>query len=208
MLSHSKMRGDRAERRDKIKEESKERRDDKQRKLSPGQSTTATVKRLKGSSSNEKTQSRSGGTTNLPPKETKGSTGQIDIHKVTLDAVKVEEELAVGNSSGEDLAQFVNTCDDIRDICAQIACARAENDMDKIEKLKKEGSLKFLNLKMLNRFDKFRSKDVKEQLQGQRQRVDNHHLKLQNLLYEVIHLEKESKSCQTFRYVKFFILNN
>ena len=57
----------------------------------------------------------------------------------------------------------------------------------------------FLTMKKLNRLDKFRTKQSRETTQASRQRVDSFHLQLQNLLYEVLHLEKEVSKCLSFR---------
>ncbi len=56
-----------------------------------------------------------------------------------------------------------------------------------------------LTLKRLNRLDKLRARDGREQAQRAKQRVDALHLQLQNLLYEALHLQKEIAKCQQFR---------
>ena len=57
----------------------------------------------------------------------------------------------------------------------------------------------FLTFKKLNRLDKIRTKQCRETTQASRQRVDAFHLQLQNLLYEVLHLEKEVSKCLQFK---------
>ena len=65
--------------------------------------------------------------------------------------------------------------------------------------LRLEFSMHFLTLKKLNRLDKLRTKNSRETTGASRQRVDSFHLQLQNLLYEVLHLEKEVSKCLQFK---------
>ena len=65
--------------------------------------------------------------------------------------------------------------------------------------LRQEFSMHFLTMKKLNRLDKIRTKQSRDTTQAARQRVDSFHLQLQNLLYEVLHLEKEVSKCLQFR---------
>ena len=65
--------------------------------------------------------------------------------------------------------------------------------------LRLEFSMHFLTLKKLNRLDKLRTKNCRETTGSSRQRVDSFHLQLQNLLYEVLHLEKEVSKCLHFK---------
>ena len=60
-------------------------------------------------------------------------------------------------------------------------------------------SLHFLTLKKLNRLDKLRTRNSREATNQAKQRVDSLHLQLQNLLYEVLHLQKEVTKCQQFK---------
>jgi THO complex subunit 5 len=68
-----------------------------------------------------------------------------------------------------------------------------------LDELKVHGVLQFVSLKKLNRIAHFRSKKVKDSTSEAKLKVDQHHLKLQNLLYEVAHLEKEIGKCLQFR---------
>lgn len=65
--------------------------------------------------------------------------------------------------------------------------------------LRQEFSSHFLTLKKLNRLDKLRTKQSRDKTQASRQQVDSYHLQLQNLLYEVLHLEKEVSKCLQFK---------
>ena len=60
-------------------------------------------------------------------------------------------------------------------------------------------SMMFLTLKKLNRLDKIRTKKIRETTNASKQRVDAFHLQLQNLRYEVMHLQKEVAKCLQFR---------
>lgn len=65
--------------------------------------------------------------------------------------------------------------------------------------LRQEFASYFLTLKKLNRLDKLRTKQSRDNTQARRQQVDSYHLQLQNLLYEVLHLEKEVSKCLQFK---------
>lgn len=54
-------------------------------------------------------------------------------------------------------------------------------------------------MKSLNRLDKYRLKEARKNLFQAKDRVDQIHLQLQNLQYEVMHLQKEQKTCASFR---------
>jgi THO complex subunit 5 len=56
-----------------------------------------------------------------------------------------------------------------------------------------------MELKKLNRMEKFRTKFSRDSLTTAKTNVDNRHLQLQNLLYEVIHLKKEVLKCLQFK---------
>lgn len=56
-----------------------------------------------------------------------------------------------------------------------------------------------MELKNLNRMEKFRTKHARDSLITAKANVDKQHLQLQNLLYEVIHLKKEVMKCLQFK---------
>ncbi|QQP42471.1 Uncharacterized protein FKW44_017154, partial [Caligus rogercresseyi] len=67
-----------------------------------------------------------------------------------------------------------------------------------INELKTQIAMHFLSMKKLNRLDKIRLRRSREMTMQAKQRVDTFHLQLQNLKYEVMHLQKETK-CRQFR---------
>uniref|UniRef100_A0A8C2KAG9 THO complex 5 n=1 Tax=Cyprinus carpio TaxID=7962 RepID=A0A8C2KAG9_CYPCA len=60
-------------------------------------------------------------------------------------------------------------------------------------------SVHFITLKKLNRLAHMRLKKGRDQTHEAKQRVDVLHLQLQNLLYEVMHLQKEISKCLEFK---------
>lgn len=74
---------------------------------------------------------------------------------------------------------------------------------DDIRELQIQTSLAFLELKKLNRMEKFRTKFARDSLTAAKSAVDSKHLQLQNLLYEVMHLKKEVIKCLQFKCVGF-----
>uniref|UniRef100_A0A671P601 THO complex subunit 5 homolog n=1 Tax=Sinocyclocheilus anshuiensis TaxID=1608454 RepID=A0A671P601_9TELE len=77
---------------------------------------------------------------------------------------------------------------------------RAEGDQSvEIEERRTQCSVHFITLKKLNRLAHMRLKKGRDQTHEAKQRVDVLHLQLQNLLYEVMHLQKEIGKCLEFR---------
>jgi len=70
---------------------------------------------------------------------------------------------------------------------------------DEIRELQIQTSLAFIELKKLNRMEKFRTKSARDSLVAAKSSVDSRHLHLQNLLYEVMHLKKEVIKCLQFK---------
>ena len=68
-----------------------------------------------------------------------------------------------------------------------------------VSDLRVKSSLEFLSLKKLNRLDKFRMKASRDATAEAKQKVDGLHLQLQNLKYELSHLQKEITKCQQFK---------
>ena len=56
-----------------------------------------------------------------------------------------------------------------------------------------------LSLRKLNRVDKLRTRSSRDATAAAKQSADALHLQLQNLLYEVMHLEKEIDKCRQFK---------
>ena len=72
---------------------------------------------------------------------------------------------------------------------------------DSIEQKRVKATLQFVTLKKLNRLAHLRCKKARETTMGAKQRVDSLHLQLQNLLYEVMHVEREITKCREFKCV-------
>ena len=61
------------------------------------------------------------------------------------------------------------------------------------------GLMSLMEMKSLNRIDKYRLKEARQRFNASKEKVDKIHLQLQNLQYEVMHLQKEQKTCSSFR---------
>uniref|UniRef100_A0A671KRL1 THO complex subunit 5 homolog n=1 Tax=Sinocyclocheilus anshuiensis TaxID=1608454 RepID=A0A671KRL1_9TELE len=77
---------------------------------------------------------------------------------------------------------------------------RAEGEQSvEMEERRRQCSVHFITLKKLNRLAHMRLKKGRDQTHEAKQRVDVLHLQLQNLLYEVMHLQKEISKCLEFK---------
>uniref|UniRef100_A0A673MXE7 THO complex 5 n=1 Tax=Sinocyclocheilus rhinocerous TaxID=307959 RepID=A0A673MXE7_9TELE len=77
---------------------------------------------------------------------------------------------------------------------------RAEGEQSvEMEERRRQCSVHFITLKKLNRLAHMRLKKGRDQTHEAKQRVDVLHLQLQNLLYEVMHLQKEINKCLEFK---------
>uniref|UniRef100_A0A3Q3X5Y1 THO complex 5 n=1 Tax=Mola mola TaxID=94237 RepID=A0A3Q3X5Y1_MOLML len=78
---------------------------------------------------------------------------------------------------------------------------RGEGDQQcaEVEKRRMQGCILFMNLKKLNRLAHMRLKRGRDQTHEAKQKVDVLNLQLQNLLYEVFHLQKEISKCLEFK---------
>ena len=70
---------------------------------------------------------------------------------------------------------------------------------ESISDLRSEAAQQFITLKRLNRVGHLRVQKARDATAEKKGKVDNYHLKLQNLLYEVIHLQKEINKCLEFK---------
>lgn len=59
--------------------------------------------------------------------------------------------------------------------------------------------MQLMEMRRLNRIDKYRLKEARQRFNTSKEKVDKIHLQLQNLQYEVVHLQKEQKTCASFR---------
>ncbi|TPP62854.1 THO complex subunit 5 [Fasciola gigantica] len=105
-----------------------------------------------------------------------------------------ESTVSVG-SSAEDLLLFRKHCRDLREVIHNTWVQKQSGE--------KISSAKFasliLSLKELNRRTQFRIRKARDRTTEQKLNVDKLHLNLQNLLYEVAHLENEIKTCLEFK---------
>lgn len=99
---------------------------------------------------------------------------------------------------------FKETCAEFRRLMTEIMHLKMGNKND--EQTKKQmtekqidASLLFVTLKKLNRMDKLRLKKARDTTHDAKQRVDAFHLQLENLQYEVFHLQKEVDKCLEFK---------
>lgn len=121
-----------------------------------------------------------------------------DMYKTII---SYEEKEAIERSSENDSECFLATCNDIRAAMTKIAKLKSSGDAnkDEIRELQIQTSLAFVELKKLNRMEKFRTKSARDSLVAAKSSVDSKHLHLQNLLYEVMHLKKEVIKCLQFK---------
>eukprot|EP00095_Tigriopus_kingsejongensis_P000367 maker-scaffold319_size207808-snap-gene-0.28 protein:Tk00367 transcript:maker-scaffold319_size207808-snap-gene-0.28-mRNA-1 annotation:"tho complex subunit 5-like protein" len=121
--------------------------------------------------------------------------------KMYHDITKFEEDQASSRSAEDDSKLFASTCDEIRKSMKSILDLKLKkgSKAGDIVEARTNASLHFLTLKKLNRLDKFRTRSAREETTGAKQRVDSLNLQLQNLLYELAHLQKEITKCQQFK---------
>lgn len=126
-------------------------------------------------------------------------TTETDLYS---EVVAYEENEAKERNADEDAELYYKICGDINGIMLEIAQLKLkppENASALIREKQIEASLKILMLKKLNRLEKVRTKESRTALQKAREQVDNDHLHLQNMVYEVVHLTKEVKKCLEFK---------
>ncbi|XP_053989221.1 THO complex subunit 5 homolog [Hylaeus anthracinus] len=141
-----------------------------------------------------------------PKKRRKSVSGNSGISVKDGDMYKViisfEEKEATERLPENDSESFLSTCDSIRKAMNKIAKLKGNGDAsakDEIRELQIQTSLAFIELKKLNRMEKFRTKFARDSLISSKSTVDSRHLHLQNLLYEVMHLKKEVIKCLQFK---------
>lgn len=117
-----------------------------------------------------------------------------------MDYFQIEEEESMTRDPQDDEAVFRRMCGEIQANMKKILEMKLQRrSVADIEKLRVDTSLLFLGLKKINRLDKHRLKVAKDAVNEKKQKVDNFHLQLQNLTYEVMHLQKEVTKCMEFR---------
>uniref|UniRef100_A0A8C1S0K2 THO complex 5 n=1 Tax=Cyprinus carpio TaxID=7962 RepID=A0A8C1S0K2_CYPCA len=98
----------------------------------------------------------------------------------------------------QDYMLYKDTCADLAKLMAEIQELKSSGSVE-IEDRHRQCSVHFITLKKLNRLAHMRLKKGRDQTHEAKQRVDVLHLQLQNLLYEVMHLQKEISKCLEFK---------
>jgi len=113
-----------------------------------------------------------------------------------------EESEVANRDPQKDLELHKAVCNEIRNAMSFIQEAKYSEDTTQgqqaMDDMAVHGTLQFVSLKKLNRIGHFRSKKMRDATNDAKQKVDQQHLKLQNLLYEVMHLQKEIGKCLQF----------
>jgi hypothetical protein len=93
--------------------------------------------------------------------------------------------------------------DKFRNVLESIKVIQNAPLMDKYEldQNYKKGLLMCATLKKLNRVSHLRINKARIKSNEEKNKVDEHHLELQNLLYEISHIQKEVNKCLEFRYI-------
>ncbi|KAL4646504.1 hypothetical protein GN956_G9390 [Arapaima gigas] len=113
-----------------------------------------------------------------------------------------EEAELEGRDPAHDYEQYKRTCESLAQLMKEIHELKVSGAKDgcvEIEERRMQGCIHFMTLKKLNRLAHMRLKRGRDQTHGAKQRVDALHLQLQNLLYEVMHLQKEISKCLEFK---------
>lgn len=116
--------------------------------------------------------------------------------------VKFEEDESKQRGADKDSVLFVETCEKLKTIFAEIAELKALNTPKAEEEVKEKrirGTILLAMLKKLNRLDKLRLRAGRDALQKEKFQVEKNKLQLQNLLYEADHLRKEVQHCLQFK---------
>ncbi|CAH0390406.1 unnamed protein product [Bemisia tabaci] len=120
-------------------------------------------------------------------------------------AVQFEEREALERDPDKDLVLCLDSCQKFRDLMNEIFALKcepsqsAEDSKALIEEKKISAALLSVSLKKLNRLEKIRTKNLREELHQKKQLVDSYELQLQNLLYELMYLKKEVTKCLQFK---------
>ncbi|XP_073720702.1 THO complex subunit 5 homolog isoform X1 [Misgurnus anguillicaudatus] len=133
----------------------------------------------------------------LPIGQRKLSAGKNQDVRVYNEEVELE-----GRDAQQDYILYKDTCAALAKLMAEIQELKASGAKDgsvEIEERRRQSSVHFITLKKLNRLAHMRLKKGRDQTHETKQRVDVLHLQLQNLLYEVMHLQKEIGKCLEFK---------
>ncbi|ELW70177.1 THO complex subunit 5 like protein [Tupaia chinensis] len=103
---------------------------------------------------------------------------------------------------GGDCELYKHTCQELWRLMAEIQDLKSRGSKDaavEIERQKIQSCVHFMTLKKLNRLAHIRLEKGRAQTQKAKQKVDAYHLQLQNLIYEMMHLQKEMTKCLGFK---------
>uniref|UniRef100_A0A672NDG9 THO complex subunit 5 homolog n=1 Tax=Sinocyclocheilus grahami TaxID=75366 RepID=A0A672NDG9_SINGR len=119
------------------------------------------------------------------------------------DVLVYNEEVELeGRDPQQDYMLYKDTCAALAKLMAEIQELKsggAKVGSVEMEERRRQCSVHFITLKKLNRMAHMRLKKGRDQTHEAKQRVDVLHLQLQNLLYEVMHLQKEISKCLEFK---------
>ncbi|XP_060699938.1 THO complex subunit 5 homolog isoform X1 [Hemiscyllium ocellatum] len=136
-----------------------------------------------------------GGAVEKESRKTRGDGDQES--KVYSEEAEVETR-----DPAKDYDMFKKTCEDLQRLMAEIHELKSKGGKDasaEIDERRIQSCIHFMTLKKLNRLAHIRLKKGRDQTHEAKQKVDALHLQLQNLLYEVMHLQKEITKCLEFK---------
>ena len=126
-----------------------------------------------------------------------------DILSFLQDYGPFEEKQAMERPAAKDSAYFKATCNSMRGTLGKILEVKqnsgSRKSSESLTELKTDFLMHLMSLKKLNRLDKLRTKNSREVTVEAKSKVDSCHLQLQNLLYEVLHLQKEVTKCLQYK---------
>ncbi|XP_061674429.1 THO complex subunit 5 homolog [Syngnathoides biaculeatus] len=131
--------------------------------------------------------------------EVKRGRGDVDHQDVRIYNEEVELD---GRDHEGDFLQFKESCEGLAALMGEIQKLKANGAKEgsaEIERRRLQSCSHFMTLKKLNRLAHMRLKRGRDQTHEAKQKVDVLHLQLQNLLYEVLHLQKEISKCLEFK---------
>lgn len=127
--------------------------------------------------------------------------GRGDMEQQDVRVYNEEVELD-SRDPEQDYTQYKESCESLATLMAEIQELKANGAKEgsaEVEQRRMQSCIHFMNLKKLNRLAHMRLKKGRDQTHEAKQKVDVLHLQLQNLLYEVMHLQKEISKCLEFK---------
>ncbi|KAM4808445.1 THO complex subunit 5 isoform 2-T2 [Rhinophrynus dorsalis] len=136
------------------------------------------------------------------PKVIRSEEGKRSRHEEQEGRYYSEEAEVDIRDPRKDYQLYKDTCQDLQRLMAEIQELKSKGSKDsaaEIEERRMQSCVHFMTLKKLNRLAHIRLKKARDQTHEAKQKVDAYHLQLQNLLYEVMHLQKEITKCLEFK---------